>query len=1818
MAKEGGDKDLEAAFFEAAPDPAVAGDVETTEKVHRAPGPKAPPQGLPVEVTEQIRRAPGPADGPMAGGIAPKGRHPIDMTEVLPRARGHANLELADDSSDGPSLPPVSETDETRAMPAVDAAPPSPDENSAAVSSVGAPADATPSGPARPLAAPLPMVAPRERAPDAPPPAETEAFTQRIEALRTEANAQPGPSSAPIWFEIGWIFENDLHNLREAAGNYQRAHQSDPTFLPVIHAARRLFSHLEKWRMVVILLDEELKIEDAPRAALLLEKGRIFEGKLASADEAIKFYREALEIDPGFAPAVDAITRHLTEKSAFGEMADVLERGAVATENDAQRLAWRVEAARLCETHLDDKDRARALLERAQDMAPDDFSTLMALRRLYALANDDDALEGVLAALARVSKSDAETARFLLERAQILASQAKMMEAAECVQKARALTPDDTQLLAEAARLFERIDDPASLVDVLRAHALASGDKNETVALFAEAGALAEEKLGDSERAIELYRQCIALDPSYSTANNALGRLFAREDRIDDLIGLFESQLSTAEGAERVPLLFKFAELLAEKASNPDRAIDRLRELLGIMPTYVPALKYISALLARAGRFDELVAMYEAELEGHDDRDQSIFLLEKIGVLCEQELGDLDRAIAAYKRMLDVESGYLPALRSLGRLYAKTQRWSDLVAINAEEAQIIGDQNQIVALFHRNGEIYETHLDDVESAVLAYKHALTLMPNYLPALKALGALYGRAQRWEDLVAMHRQEAEVARTPMLRAQLLARAAQILEDKISDRQRASAAWREVLEEVPTFAPAIRALLRIAQADDDVDSHIEVLRREADALEDKREKALLHCRVAELLERHLKDSDAAVAELERGLSEWPALVTAHRQLIRLHERTGHAADEAKARERMQSHLDDDEARVANLRALAEVAQHRLGDSGRALEALAALVDIAPGDVPALRAATRAALTTRDYRAAISYAEALCDLEEDAEEVAHLHLQIANWKEGHLDPPEDALPNFLKALEYAPLNPTALRAVERAYIERQAWEGLYALYDRERSGTKVPSRRADLSLKMAEIAERRLGRPEDAALALEEALEAVPTLLPAATRLKELYGRLDRGEDQLRLLGVEAALSKDPARSVQTLLEVAEVQLTKFNNPVAAATTYRQVLEQDPTHSEAFAKCEALLQEQKDAFSLVSLYRHRAMSLTDPSAKRAMLKKSADLAREAGDAAGAAQTLQAMLEHAPDDTDALRALGMLYYEQGNGAEALKAFERLVDAAKGSPPIIDPVATTIGVLLLRVRNDSAAAIPYLERAFKLNAEDQLTRSTLAEAYATNGRHQDAIALFEGELRRATTNEQKLNAALKLAELYDGPLNDPQRAAVAAREALAVAPADQIASLAERVAVLYQKAGDLEGYLSVAESQAEMMATDAPERAAELLGRCAALVSEHLNDGERALSLARKGLDYAPYHIELRGFVGDVLARSPNRYMLAVEEHRKVLRAGRIRVPSLQSMYRMWSQQRAHDRAFLAAETLVFLGEADEEESHFFTETKRRVRSRSDEALAAGEVTAWVVHPDQRNAIHDVLATVADEFGKLWPADLSEFRVEKKDILKSRSDDALRRLADNIGTNLGGVIFDIHRTRVRADVVTGFNTPTATLMVSANVTQSFDEREQRYLLGQALMAIRCGHHLIRGMGAPQLIRFLNHVARGVDKSFEPLAGAAEDDGMGKKVASALSRGAKRALAEPVSQLSATRDSLDIGAFIAAMGKTEARAGLLVSGHLAGAVRLFAQRQGVALPPRSPEFVRQLEAIPGVSDLFEFAVSDAHFLARQKLRTAIDA
>ena len=307
---------------------------------------------------------------------------------------------------------------------------------------------------------------------------------------------------------------------------------------------------------------------------------------------------------------------------------------------------------------------------------------------------------------------------------------------------------------------------------------------------------------------------------------------------------------------------------------------------------------------------------------------------------------------------------------------------------------------------------------------------------------------------------------------------------------------------------------------------------------------------------------------------------------------------------------------------------------------------------------------------------------------------------------------------------------------------------------------------------------------------------------------------------------------------------------------------------------------------------------------------------------------------------------------------------------------------------------------------------------------------------------------------------------------------------------------------------------------------------------------------------------------------------------------------------------------------MSFLGCADDAEELFFNDNKKRLKKESLEHLDPSQIKGWVLHPAQRNPVHDVLAAVVVDLGKAY-ADPELEPVDKRLLLKPKTDDTVRRLADEIAQNLGvGMVgsytFDVHKSKTRRAAVRAYLAQPPALVVGVDVAKLQPTREQRFLIARELLALGAGHVLLRGIDARGLGALITAIGRSIDKTFPLLASTDDLDSQIKKMSSALSRKTKALLAEPLHAIATATRPVDLKAFIEAAPLSEARAGLLISGAFDAAVRLIAKDAGRPLASDAAKLAGTLESEPRLADLVGFAVSDDHFQARQTLRLAIDS
>lgn len=687
----------------------------------------------------------------------------------------------------------------------------------------------------------------------------------RIASLEEEAKrVGASPMGARIHHEIGKLWEQDLGNEREAALAYRRSLRMDPTYVPNLRALRRLLSREGGWHLALPLLEAELAADAPPgeRAALRLEQVRLLL-RLGRREDARAAVEAAVRTDPG-APGALAMLETLC--------------------GDAPVFA---QAVRSIAAPLDAGERARLLAAGALTLERRRHATAaLALYREAHRADpaDDVALEGLIALLDQTGRLD-ELAQVLEAREARRPSNCLSLRVAQVRirldEEERALAalerapdPDDPLVLAELARLLERRRSWDRLAKVRRRQAAVATDPAERISLYFELARMHEEHLDDPETAIDFTCEILRIDEANGPALAALGKL---QHQLGDWEGLLattelEARLAPTHD-ERVAHAFKAAQILEERLGQPRAALRRSASIFLEAPTYLPALRALWRIAESTGDWADLLGILQGALPRLEGPEETQATLLQIAEIQGEKLGRPADATETYLRLLALYPDNLTAIRALSRTAERCEDWGTLAAALLLEAKRTRDPHLRVELLHRRCEVLEDRLGDVERAIEGYEQIVSFQPAYTPALRALGRLYAQRGRWESLVRMHRQQAQVTQSREMAAALLYKVGELLEHKLCDEEQAVEAYRQVLAYVPDHFSALGRLASIHRSQNAWGDLVEVLEREADLRSEPAGKARVLYEAAQILEESMGALERAVEGFCAVLHHQPA---------------------------------------------------------------------------------------------------------------------------------------------------------------------------------------------------------------------------------------------------------------------------------------------------------------------------------------------------------------------------------------------------------------------------------------------------------------------------------------------------------------------------------------------------------------------------------------------------------------------------------------------------------------------------------------------------------------------------------------------------------------------------------------------------------------------------------------------------------------------------------------------------------------------------------------------------------------------------------
>jgi tetratricopeptide (TPR) repeat protein len=1073
---------------------------------------------------------------------------------------------------------------------------------------------------------------------------------------------------AVLLYEKGMLLEDALGQRREAREAYQAGLDLDPANTSLLKAVERADIAAKAWESLDKTYERAANaVTGDPRlkAAVIAERARIVEARRGDVRSATELYRLALETDSRTTAAIHALKRLCFGEERFGDLVAVLAHEAeLVTDPGARALAF-YRAGRVLSDRLGALDKAAEAFEGAARETPTDRVVLAELARVYEFGKAWPKLVAVLERLAAQSEKPAEKVGYFQRIGQI--SEERLENDAAAIvwyEQARSEDPLYLPAIQALSKLYTKQKNWNALLAVHEGEATGGIDTARRAAAHARMAEIFERELNDATRAAEHHSQALGLVPGYSPSFKALERLLALGKRFQELVELYERGVDLAADPEtKITWLFKIGRLQEDALGEPGHAVTTFRRILEVDPQHLGAIHAVQRAAERAGRYRDLVDGLELEVARVADKKKRLELLHRAGEVCELSLEDEAGALSFYRRAFELDKGYTPALAGLGRVHYKAGRWDGLLETYRAELEHSPLGPATAALHFKTGELYEERLGKDEEAIAAYRRAIQADPSHRPALTALERKLGEKGRWDELAKLIETEIGAAPTAIDKSRGWFRAAEVLENRLKQLDKARTAYEHSLAADPTFRPAREGLIRLLTLGREWKRLVEELEHEVKGAPDPAISVAALLRQAEVYRDELGDAAHAIACFEAVLERDPAHVEALLGLEPLYVEKGAWDALAKLYATEARVFSDSGARIAVLRELARLEERRAGDDlGAVRDAELMVLQLSPSDPAALAALQRLALRAGDP-ALVGQVDAQLANAGVPSLAAEHTTRLAELLESTGD--ASALGLFRSALSRDPESIAAARGfarmAERLGDPRLLEEAAARLVEvaLDRAGA------ARMLVRAAEVQSNGGDRAAAAAL-LECALEYSPEQEAAATLLVALLSGAADTDRLLRALTQAATEAVQRDRVAALWIQVAELHATRRRDLPAGLAALQRALTVSPGHVGTLMKLAELYVRDGQWAEAADRLRQVVSQTSVPEAMRldAHARLAAILDERLADPERARASVEAVLAADPRHPAALGRLVQLEIRRGRLDAASEAAGRLVKTA--------------------------------------------------------------------------------------------------------------------------------------------------------------------------------------------------------------------------------------------------------------------------------------------------------------------------------------------------------------------------------------------------------------------------------------------------------------------------------------------------------------------------------------------------------------------------
>ncbi len=431
---------------------------------------------------------------------------------------------------------------------------------------------------------------------------------------------------------------------------------------------------VELYDGIVSEMDDPIRASElalvAARAALNLEQ----------LDRATALFGKVLDQDPHHEEALAALESIARDKNQPEALAEVLRRKVDILYDPAERLSALTELGQV-QASLGRIEPAIEALREAWLLDEHDVAVMQQLAKLYAEAELFEDQAEVIERLAALNQDPTQRYALLTQLGQLTSAKLDQPQRAiDAYEQAAQIAPQDTGVLQALERLYDATGDLGRLEDNLAAQRQLAHSPEDQVRVLVRLGELAYKQSQDAERAIAVFQEAFAIDPTHPLIVESLDNLYRQEDRWQDVFNLYYSQLERAQEPGRsAELAVEIAAISHDRLGDANTAIQYIQYALGAVPHFLPALDVLTRVYADALDWANVAMTQGLQIEAASgDPDAQIEVLLRRALIYKEQLQQPESAIEDYVQVLNLRPTHDEAYTKLRALLEQHQAWAQL------------------------------------------------------------------------------------------------------------------------------------------------------------------------------------------------------------------------------------------------------------------------------------------------------------------------------------------------------------------------------------------------------------------------------------------------------------------------------------------------------------------------------------------------------------------------------------------------------------------------------------------------------------------------------------------------------------------------------------------------------------------------------------------------------------------------------------------------------------------------------------------------------------------------------------------------------------------------------------------------------------------------------------------------------------------------------------------------------------------------------------------------------------------------------------